>query len=477
MNNPIWVVICVMLGTTTVSLNNSMVNPAIPIFIDHFNLSTVLATWIIVIFMTAMGMTMPLTSYLAAKWNRKWIYIIGCSLFLIGSVIGAYAQSIEQLLISRGVQGIASGLMIPLSLAIIYSVYPKEKRGSITGLWGAAVMLAPAFGPLVGSLILTVYDWHGLFIFNLPISLITIMMALKILPSSDKKPVPTFDGIGYLLIALGLCAILVTTGRITTLSALSEPTVVAPFALGLMCLGGFVFKSLNTEDPLLNVRLFKTKGYRSSVVVATTQAIGMFETLFLLPLLIQVVLGYSPIFTGVVLLITALSASTFGQLGGKRLDKNAPNKLVSIGLLMTGLGTIGFGFVTKEVPFWIFGILAFIRGAGVGLSYIPITTAGINTLSEEMITQGAVMNNLSRRLCASMALLAGALWIELGTEPHHIQEGTGYASAISEVFIIVGVLCIAVIPLAWRFPANTIQKPDHTHLNTRSPVTTTRNHK
>lgn len=439
-----------MLGTTTVSLNNSTINPAIPVFVEDFDLSPVLATWIMVTFMAMMGITMPLTNYLSQLWNRKHVYIAGACLFFIGSAIGMYAQSIQQLLIARGIQGVASGLMIPLSLAIIFSVYPENQRGRITGVWGAAVMLAPAFGPLFGSLVLTTYSWHALFLINLPFGLITIVLGAKVLPSSRRRSDLSFDGIGYVLIALALAITLVTTSQLRSVEARQELLTLVQLVIGIACLIAFVFWSLKRESPLLNIRLFHNKGYRSSVIITVTQAIGMFECLFLLPILVQSVLGYSPITTGILLLLTALTASVSSHWGGKRLDLRGPNRMVAIGLLINSIGTIGFGFIPATNSIWVLGLLSCIRGTGLGLSYIPITTAGISTLPDSMITQGAVMNNISRRLCASITLLIGAIWLEASASPNHTS--IEYASAISDVFIAVGLLTIAVIPLAWTFP-------------------------
>nr|WP_279158391.1 MFS transporter [Pseudomonas corrugata] len=161
-----------MLGTLTVSLNNSSLNPALPAFMAAFAIGPLMATWIVAGFMTAMGMTMPLTSFLSQRLGRKRLYLWGVALFIGGSLMGAVADSIVLVIAARVVQGIASGLMIPLSLAIIFSVYAKDERGRVTGLWSAVVMLAPAVGPLCGSLLLEWFSWRSLFLMNVPIGLV-----------------------------------------------------------------------------------------------------------------------------------------------------------------------------------------------------------------------------------------------------------------------------------------------------------------
>jgi len=441
-----------MLGTTTVSLNNSTINPAIPVFIEHFDLSPVLATWIMAAFMASMSITMPLTNYLSQKLGRKCLYLTAIGIFFIGSVVGAWAESIETILTARTIQGVASGLMIPLSLALIYSVYPKSKRGRITGVWGAAVMLSPAVGPLIGGLIIETFSWPALFLINLPFAFAALIIGVVVLPKSEEAKCLPFDSIGYLLIAFGMAILLFATGQIRSLEDVQQVDNILLIGTGIILLAGFVIWSLKHPYPLLNLRLFKITGYRYSTIIAVAQAIGMFETLLLLPLMVQIVLGFSPIITGLLLLTTAVCASTMGHVAGKKLDKNGPQRVVAIGLLICGSATIGLGLIQVNSPLWLLFLLTALRGAGVGLSYIPVTTAGINTLPETMVTQGAVMNNISRRLCSSLMLVLGAVWLELNLSENSLNVTEQYASAISDLFILTGSLILATLPLAIRFP-------------------------
>lgn len=135
---PRLVAVNVLLGTLTVSLNNSSLNPALPAFIAAFSLGPVSASWIVAAFMASMGLTMPLTGYLSQRLGRKPLYLVALALFVAGSLVGALATSIGGVIAARVVQGIASGLMIPLALAIIFSMYAKEERGRVTGWWAAA---------------------------------------------------------------------------------------------------------------------------------------------------------------------------------------------------------------------------------------------------------------------------------------------------------------------------------------------------
>ncbi|RMT28458.1 YhcA [Pseudomonas syringae pv. solidagae] len=443
-----WVVVNVLLGTLTVSLSNSSLNPALPAFMEAFRIGPLLATWIVAGFMTSMGMTMPLTSFLSQRIGRKRLYLWGVALFIGGSLLGALADSIALVITARVVQGIASGLMIPLSLAIIFSVYEKHERGRVTGLWSAAVMLAPALGPLCGSLMLEWFSWRSLFLMNVPIGLLALLLGVGVLPDAERKP---FDLIGYLLVASGIGLLMIAISRMHHAQALLDPVNQAMVLVALACLVAFVRVELSRQAPLLNLRLFNLRGYRLSVIIAVVQSVGMFECLVLLPLLVQNVLGYNPIWTGLALLCTASFASLFGQWGGKALDRHGPRTVVAIGLLLTGVSTLALGMLKADAAIGVVFVLMMIRGAGLGLSYMPVTTAGLNALPEPMVTQGAAMNNISRRLVASLAIVIASLWLEFRL---NTAGPAATPSAISEVFIATGVLILLALPCAWRFPLN-----------------------
>ncbi|KPX99953.1 YhcA [Pseudomonas amygdali pv. mori] len=446
-----WVVFNVLLGTLTVSLSNSSLNPALPTFMEAFQVGPLLATWIVAGFMTSMGMTMPLTSFLSQRIGRKRLYLWGVALFIGGSLLGALANSIALVITARVVQGIASGLMIPLSLAIIFSVYEKHERGRMTGLWSAAVMLAPALGPLCGSLMLEWFSWRSLFLMNVPIGLLALLLGVGMLPDSEPVERKPFDLIGYLLVASGIGLLMIAISRMHHAQALLDPFNQGMVLVAVACLIAFVRVELSRKAPLLNLRLFNLRGYRLSVIVAVVQSVGMFECLVLLPLLVQTVLGYNPIWTGLALLCTAAFASLFGQWGGKALDRHGPRTVVAIGLLLTGASTLALGMLKADTAIGVVFVLMMIRGAGLGLSYMPVTTAGLNALPEPMVTQGAAMNNISRRLVASLAIVIASLWLEFRL---NTAGPAATPSAINEVFIATGLLILLALPCAWRFPLN-----------------------
>lgn len=452
------VVATVLLGTLAVSLNNTALNPAIPEFITVFGIDAVTASWVITAFMISMGMTMPVTAYLGNRFGKKRIYLFGLALFLAGSCIGTVAPSMAWVIAARCIQGVAGGLMIPLSLALVFEVYPKEERGRVSGWWGMAVMLAPAVGPVVGGLLVQFSSWHALFAVNIPVGVLGWAIGWYWLPSPPARAPQKFDWQGFVLVTLGVGILLATLSRLKGMAALTDPLNIALVIASIVCLVLFVRVELRKAAPLLNLHIFAEPSYSLSVAVVVAQSVGMFGCVVLLPLLMQTVLGYGAMWTGVALFATALFASIFSTLGGRLLDKHGPRAGVAAGMLCSALATIAFGFAGAGASLWLIVTLMAARGVGLGLSYIPVTTAGLNAIPEHLVTEGSAMNNILRRVTASLAVVAVSIYYEL-RRAQLLTDGAAAASAsgaaLNEIFIAIGVLLLVTMPLALLFP-----KPD-----------------
>jgi EmrB/QacA subfamily drug resistance transporter len=449
------VVITVLLGTTTVSLSNTTINPALPQFMAAFDVGTATASWILTGFMISMGMTMPATGFLGQRFGNKALYLIGLALFIVASGAGALSTSVSEVIAARCVQGIAGGLMIPLSLTLIFAVYPKEQRGKVTGLWGMAVMLVPAVGPAVGGWVVQWFDWRALFLVNIPAGVLGWIAALCFLPGCPREDVRSFDWRGFALVTTGIGVLLVTLSRLTEPAALYSAESVSLLAVALGCLFLFVVVELRQPHPLLSLRIFVIGNYTVSVVLVVAQSIGMFGSIVLLPLLMQNVLGHGAALTGVALCVSALCAGAFTGLGGAALDAKGPRGIVTTGLILNSLATLALGFVDAHTSLGSIFAMMMIRGVGLGLSYIPVTTAGLNSVPEHLVTQGSAMNNILRRVAASIAVVLISSGFDLRNGQllrAGLDEATAGATAINEMFLIMGGLILLVAPLALLLP-------------------------
>lgn len=446
-----WILATVLLGTFTVSLNNSALNLAIPELMRVFDASATRVSWVMTLFLVAMGMTMPLTGFLAGRWGERRLYLLGLWLFLGASLLGAGAVNLAGVLTARGLQGIAAGLMIPLSLPLIFTAWPVARRGQVTGIWGSTVMIAPAFGPSVGGLVIEVTGWQALFLMNLPVALMALWSSHHHLPPGGGDRARRFDLKGFLLVTLGVGMLLLTLGAIDAPGDLREATRWGPLVLGALLLVAFVRQERRVAHPLLDLRLFAVRTYRASVLVACAQAVTTFGCLLLIPIWMVHVQRHDAVTTGLIFLPTALLAAACSPLAGRLVDRRAPSGVVVVGLVVTAAALLSLSALGPAAPVWLVGLLMAARGVGLGFGYLPVTTVGLNAVPDACIAQASAINNLCRRLASSLGIVVLALHHDLHTA-QLVAQGASLREAglqaLNEAFIALALLVLAAIPLA-----------------------------
>lgn len=452
------VVITVLLGTFTVILNNSLLNPALPKFMEIFDADAVSVSWIMTIFMLATGMTLPVTGFLADRFGKKQVYLTGLGLFVVMSFFGSFSGSLSSIIFFRAMQGIAGGLMMPLSMALIFDAFPKNERGLATGVWGIASMMAPTIGPAIGGLIIEFGSWQWLFLMNLPTGLLCFMLGLKFLTSTKSDRSRRFDLIGFLTITTGLGCLLFGLGQIVTIDDLLSVFNLSLLALGVLLIVVFVFYELKQEEPLLKLTVFKNRIYRNSISISSVQTMSLFSGVFLIPILVQSVYGYSPIATGFIFLPSGLFMGISVTIAGRILDKRGAKGVVTTGLIITGITSLLLGTLSLETSLWVIFLLMALRGIGLGLSNMPATTAGLNAISDDLVAQGAAINNVIRRISASLIIVMISIFYEV-RRAHLFAQGqsleTGSLQAINELFIMLGIAVLMMMPIGLKLKKQT----------------------
>ncbi|WP_188207157.1 DHA2 family efflux MFS transporter permease subunit [Alkalibacillus aidingensis] len=448
------VVLSVLFGTFTVILNNSMLNPVLPEFMYIFDSDAVGVSWILTIFMIAMGMTMPLTGYLGDRFGKKSVYIIGLCLFMTGSILGALSQTLSMVIIARAIQGIAGGLMMPNAMALIFNAFPKNERGFAVGIYGISVMIAPAIGPTIGGIIAEGFNWVFLFLVNIPFALLSLMFSIKYLKPTQANPDLKFDFIGFIMVTIGVGSVLYVLGQGREIDAFMNFNNAVIFLVGFTMILVFIRYELKKEQPLLNLRIFKIKTYRYSILVTSAASIGLFSALFLLPYLIQEAFEMGMVATGLVFLPSALASGLFMSIGGKLLDKKGPKVVIPTGLALLSAASLAFGFVELTTAFWVIIVINIVHGLGLGFGNMPATTAGMNSIPDHLVAQGSAMNNLIRQFASSLGIVFFSVYYEIRRgnmmllNEMSTQEAT--LQALNEAFIIAAIIIALAIPAALR---------------------------
>lgn len=443
------VVISVLLGTFTLILNNSMMNPALPYFDKLFHANPILVSWILTIFMVTMGMAMPLTGYLSDKFGKKNLFMIGLALFVVGSLAGSLSWSLGSVIFFRAVQGVAGGIMIPLAMALIFEVFPSDQRGMAMGVYGIAAMVAPSIGPTLGGFIIEHSSWRYLFLANVPTGILGLILCAIYLKRPARKPDKRFDYKGFVAVTIGIGAMLFAFSRMQNVTQLTNPINIMLVGFGLICLVTFVAIENRTRDPLLHLDLFKNPAFSLAVWISSIGTVGLFVSIFLLPYLIQTVYGYSAVDTGLVLLPSAVFTGIFMNVGGRILDKKGATYVVPFGLAISTVMMFLFYFVGVSTPVWIIVVLMALRGMGMGFTNMPANTTGMNAIPDKMVAQGSAMNNVVRRMTSALGVVFVSVFFQirkLGLVSAGDSAKEAAMTAINEAYLIIGVLTFFTIP-------------------------------
>jgi len=461
------VLLTLLLGGTVVSFSNSALNPAIPVFMSVFAVDIVLGGWVLNAYILSMSVGLMLSGYLHKQFAFKTVYSLAIIVFMLGSVIGMLASSMAMVIVARAVQGFSGGLIIPLSIGMLYQIYPQRRHGRVMALWGIVIMMSLAFGPLIGAYLVEQFAWWTLFAITLPLSALLIVMVWLLLPNiyapnnhvsniHAPKVSSTFDAIGFVSLLVWLLALMTWLSTLKTDFHASLTSMVGTSLLATVFFLSFVgwwMYERRQSQPLLNVRLFHNKVYLHSTIISITQTLGLMVGLLLLPILVQEVMGERALWTGVILMVSTLASSVTTHFAGKRVDSYGARNMGILGIVISVLSMLMLAWCLYEPRLWLLIIVMSIQGVGVGLAYLPTTTVGFSSLAKEVVTEGAALNNISRRIISTIFITLMTVYVA-GRSAQLLETGSAQSAstAIQEIFVMLAVILFSTIFSARRLP-------------------------
>ncbi|QQK79437.1 multidrug efflux MFS transporter [Salicibibacter cibi] len=443
------VLIAALLGGFMVILNNSLMNVALPYFMDLFQITAVEGQWIVTAFALGMAIVMPLTSYLSKRFGPKKIFLLGTLIFFAGSLAGPFSWNFTSIIAFRLLQGFGGGLIMPLTMMLIFKHFPKNERGFALGIWGIAAMVAPTIGPTLGGVLLEFFSWEMLFYINVPTAFIAAGAALYFLQKDAEPTMLRFDWRGFLFISFGLVTTMIGIDLLQSYSG--ELWVYGLIIAGVTGLVLFIWQELTSDEPLLNIRILKNAVFSGSLLVINFSVMAMFSVLLFVPILIQDIYGYSPLYAGFVLFPQAISMGIAMTIGGRVLDKKGPYIVIMTGVVVTTIATFAIGFSIGQVGIVMLIVFLVIQGIGNGLINTPASTAGLNALKEAHVPAGSAFNNVSRQLMKVICIVFLSIFFEYRRGMHVTQNEWIVAGeqAVRDSYLLVASLLVASIILVF----------------------------
>jgi DHA2 family multidrug resistance protein len=398
------ITVCAMTATIMQALDTTIANVALPYMQGSLSASLDQINWVLTSYIVAAAiMTAPI-GWLADRFGRKLLFIVCVAGFTVASLLCAMAQTIEEMVLFRLLQGMAGAALVPLSQSVLLDAYSLEERPQAMAIWGIGVMLGPIMGPTLGAWLTDNYSWHWVFLINLPIGVLTVLGMMAFLEETQKQEHLRFDWFGFLALAVGIGALQLLLDRGEQVGWYGSSEIWIETIVSTVGFYYFFAHSLTTDDPFIRFEMFRDRNFVSGVVFMVVIGVVLFGTMALVTPFMQNLLGY-PIQTAGFLLGSRGVGTLLTMMVAPRLMRMVePRYLILFGLLLTG-GTLyymtGFNADVTQMTIVINSVL---QGVGLGLLFVPITAVAFLTLPPEARNSATSMTTLVRNIGSSIGI-------------------------------------------------------------------------
>lgn len=417
-----------VIGAFMAILDSSIVNIAIPKLESVFSVDTAQVQWVVTIYLLVLGVVVPAAGYLGERFGYQRIYILSLVIFTIGSALSGLSWSLNVLTVFRVLQALGGGLIMPITMAMVYRIVPRQQIGTAMGFWGLAIIVAPAIGPTLGGYLVEYINWRLIFYINVPIGIIGVLLAFMYLPKFPQAVRGRFDSVGFAMVAAGLFALLLALSEGETWGWSSEPIVLLLMGSGFL-LVLFVLWELRSPYPLLDLRVFKFGSFALSNILVVLVTVAMYSGVFYVPLFLQTIVGFGAMKTGLIMMPAALASALMMPISGRIYDKIGARPLVVAGMALLAITTyllhnLSVDTSVGQVIFWLT-----LRGFGMGMAMMPVTTAGMSAVPTEHVGGASAINNIMQRVAGSFGLAGLTALLEEQSTMHAQMLASAYTPA------------------------------------------------
>jgi len=417
-----WVIAgTVMIGNIMAVLDSSIVNVSLPDMAGNMGATIEEITWVVTGYILANVLVMPIIGMLSARFGRKRLYMTAIAVFTVASMLCGLAGSLTTMVGFRIVQGLAGGVLVTVPQAILRESFPPHEQGLAMGVYGMGVVLAPAIGPTLGGWITDQYSWPWIFFINVPVGLINLLMVQRLIsdPSYLKrtKAAIDFTGLGLMIVGLGAFQLLLEEGE-------QDDWFESRFIMRLAILAAvglalFIWRELTAERPAVNIRLLANVRFTAATFLGGVMGMGLSGVLFILPLFLQNLLGYTAMQSGLMLMPRSIAMLFMMPVAGRLYNRMGPRLLVFI-----GLGFLVFGFwdlakLTTDVGYWDLAWPQIWQGVGFSFLFAALSTAALAPIAKPLVTEATGLYNVVRQVMGSIGIALAATLLTHSQATYH----------------------------------------------------------
>jgi len=424
------VLIAVMFGIFMVILDSTIVNIAFPTLRREFGATLTDAQWVISIYVLALGVTTPVSGFLADRFGIKKMYLLGLALFTLGSFLCGIAPSLGMLIAARALQGFGGGIAQPLGPAQMYRVFPPKEQGTAFGIFGIALVVAPALGPILGGWLVDINLWRAIFFVNVPIGILGVFLGSRFLLNYQVEKRPVFDPVGLITAVAGFGLVLYAATEAETFGWTGSATLLL-LGLGVVVLAIHAMIELYVvKEPMVNLRLFANPVFLNASLVGYVATVALFGAEFLMPVYLQSFRGRTALEAGFILLGVAATSAFATPMAGRLYDKIGPRMIMVVGFIILCVNTWQLSQIQALTPISYIVFLLALRGLAVGLTLQTSYVTALSSMHLDLLPRGSSLLNSTRfvvqavSVAALATILVGYLSSDIKAQQDQLQNSS-----------------------------------------------------
>ena len=433
--------VIMVFGTFFGLLCSTLMNIALPTFMNVFHISEAQVQWVTNGYMLVNALMIPVSSFLIKRFPFKNLFIIFSGIFLLGTIIGAIAWSFNLVVVARMIQALGAGMMMPLVNVLAIRYAKPGKKGQIMGIIGLAFNCAPILGPAISGFLLHFFSWRYLFLLIIPFAVITLLLSFFLLPKIPHNEHPRFNTLALILITGGLWSLLMGLSNVSNNHLLSF-NVAGYVLIGLVFLLLFFLNQRHSSRQLINFGIFSHKQFVFATVINMLITSTMYGNAILIPLLVQIVLGKSTVVSAIAVLPGAVLTGLLSTTSGRFYDIYPIKILVGTGLIIDIIGTIGQAAIGARSSVLMITLFQTIRQFGLVTMLIPLQTQALSLLSNEIVPDAVATFNTLRQIAAAFGT---ALIVSIVGIVNHLVHNPSSHLGIQAGFLLC--LCLLLTSL------------------------------
>ncbi len=450
-----WMVMgVVVLANVAALLASTMINVAIPDIMGTFGIGQDKAQWLSTAFLAASTVTMLLNAWLMQVVGPRAIVTGAMMVFMLGSIMGGTSPNTDLLIVARILQGSAAGVITPMSMSLVFQLFPAGRQGTVLGLTSIGVILAPALGPFMGGYLNDTFGWRYVYYLGIPFALLVIPAAGLLLPgpSRNAKP-PKLDWLELALVTLTICALLVTLSN-GLREGWQSNFIVSWGGTALLAGVAFILWELRCDQPLLDLRVFTYFKFAIVAILAVIFGAGLYGTLYLAPLFLQLAQGMTAMETGLMMLLPSLIMGAMFPISGRMADRVDQRLLLGTGFFILAISCLLMSNADPDTSWWTFCWWLIVSRIGIGLMAPAINLSAVQGLPMEYLQQGAGAANFMRQVGGAFGVNLASVALEYRSSFHRDAMMSTQTFGSDDTLALVGDLSQSLSGLGLTFWEN-----------------------